>query len=142
MANEQTIPHPNTGLIRAQNARSIARRASVSALAQSVARTDFASLTRNPRRQIGGRFEAVIPEPDPIQLPSSTVPDDLINQFFSALTFASTQQVVPRQNVIQGAPSLPPLGRAGQAVRESRINFFSGRNPFLRTNTSGSVGRF
>lgn len=131
----QTVQHPNTALIRAQNARSIARRASVSALAQSVARTSFASLSRNPRRQIGGRFEAIIEEPDPIAIPDAKIPDDLINQFFSALEFAKQQRTVRPQRQFQfvGPQERTPFGRAGRAVASRsrrRTSRFSGRNRF------------
>ena len=103
MEHGQTIPHPDTALIRANNARSIARRASVSALAQSVSRTSFASLTRRPKRQVtGGRFREIQAIPDPIKAPTSQIPDDLINQFFSQLNFQTSELIVPRQNFLGG----------------------------------------
>lgn len=126
----QTVQNPNTALIRAQNARSIARRASVSALAQSVSRTNFASLTRNPRRQIGGRFEEIIAEPDPITIQDAKVPDDLINQFFSALNFASKQRTVGRRDIrIEQGPR-QPFGRAAQAIADRRGSRFGRPNRF------------
>ncbi len=96
---EQLIPHPDAALIRANNARSIARRASVSALAQSVSRNNFASLTRRPKRQVtGGRFRAIQDVPEPTVAPTSQIPEDLINKFFAGLNFRQTQQIVPRQD--------------------------------------------
>ena len=131
----QTVQNPNTALIRAQNARSIARRASVSALAQSVSRTNFASLTRNPRRQIGGRFEEIIDEPDPITLPDAKVPDDLINQFFSALNFASRQTSAGRRNVVvanEDTAPRPAFGRGARAIAGRRGTRFGRPSVFNR----------
>ena len=97
--HEQLIPHPDTALIKANNARSIARRASVSSLAQSVSRSDFASLTRRPKRQVtGGRFRAIQAIPDPTVAPTSQIPEDLINQFFASLNFRPTETIIPREN--------------------------------------------
>ena len=109
----QLIPHPDAALIRANNARSIARRASVSALASSVSRSGFASLTRRPKRQVtGGRFRAIQSVPEPTRAPSSQIPEDLINQFFAALSFRETQQIVPRQD-FQGGHDTSSTGVFG-----------------------------
>lgn len=137
MANGQFMEHPMAAVIRAQNARSIARRAQVAALAGSVARTDFASLSRAPRRQIGGIFREILPEPAPVAVPSANVPNDLINRFFEALTFSQQQHVVARGNVFQAPAQRSPFGRAAQEVSR-RIGFFSGRNPFL-AGTAGGI---
>lgn len=133
----QTAPNPLTALVRAQNARAVARRASLSALAQSMQRTGFSQLTRGGQAPqfIGGSFEELLPEPAPLKLPSSEVPSDLINRFFQSLTLKSRQQVIPRQFQFFGAGSpfamlqqqaataRPAFGAAGRAAQSARSRF-------------------
>ena len=133
----QTVPNPRTALVRAQNARAVARRASLSALSQSMGRTGFARLSRNaPQAEtIGGSFEELVPEPAEVQLPSSEIPSDLVNRFFQALTLRSQQQIVPRrfQMFPAGSPpallqqqamtARPSFGAAGRRAEVARSRF-------------------
>lgn len=134
-----TVPSPLTPLVRAQNARSIARRASLSALAQSMGRTGLSSLSRRgaalQTATIGGSFEEILPEPQAVQLPSSEIPSDLINRFFQSLTLRSQRQIVPRQFQLfpagsqfaqlqqQAATLRPAFGAAGRAGQRARSRF-------------------
>ena len=86
-------PHPQEGLIRAQNARRVARRRQANALAEQIAQTSAADLDRfGERRRVGGRFEALQEVPDRIVPQRSGLQLDDLASFLGAFNFSQNSQ--------------------------------------------------
>lgn len=103
----------------------------MAALARSLGRAGFQSLTREPVRQVGGSFEELEELPAPkTQKAPGTLPPDLLNQLLSALQFTGTEQVIQPGRQLQFAQR-SPFGRASQAVAASFTRFSPFRTGFF-----------
>ncbi len=106
MAHGQALPDPLEAVVRARNARRIARRASISSLISSLGRsTSFQSLTRGGNRQVGQiRVSGIekIPERKHVQQPQAFGTEDF-QKFINAFMFKASRQIVQRQDFVQGS---------------------------------------
>jgi len=106
VAHGQALPDPLEAVIRARNAKRIARRASISSLVSSLTRsTGFQSLTRGGNRQVGQiRISGIekIPERKHVPQPQAFGTEDF-QKFINAFMFKASRQIVPRRDFVVGA---------------------------------------
>lgn len=96
-------PHPLEATIKAENSRRVQARAAYSALAGSIAATDFDSLRRDPQRKIGGTFEKLQAVPKRKKTKDLGMSDKDLNAFLSAFSFDAVSDMVPRKDIIKSA---------------------------------------
>lgn len=94
------MPHPDEALIRAQNARRIARRRQAAALALDVARVQGDDdLSRfGERRQVGGRFESLqnVPEREAPERDGLDLGD--LGRFLGLLSFDPQEETLDQRS--------------------------------------------
>jgi len=82
------LPHEQEALIRAQNARRLARRRQAAALALQVQQTSAEDLSRfGERRQVGGTFESLQAVPERQAAPFEQISMEDLAGFFQQLSF-------------------------------------------------------
>ncbi len=98
---EGRIVNPNRLIVEAANAERIAQRRSTATLAADVARTSAQSLSRGPRRQVGGVFETIegLP-PATIKPVRQALTQSDISRFLSAFQFSPQREVLSRSQSI------------------------------------------
>lgn len=96
-------PNPQEAVIKAANARRVAQRAGYASLAAAIQQTDFDALRRDPKRKIGGTFEALQKIPKRKADKASGVKQKDINDFLAAFSFQNMTDITPRQDRVVGA---------------------------------------
>ena len=113
-----TVVNPQAAIVQAQNAQRIARRRAAATLAASVARTGRVGLKRGPRKQVGGRFEAIQEVPTAKQPKQQVLGKKDLERFLSAFKFDPTQQILAESRSSVFLPTSRTDPRTISALRE------------------------